>query len=230
MISKIIHYCWFGKNEKPKSVLKCIKSWKKFCPDYQIIEWNEENYDIEKCCKFVTDAYKNKKWAFVSDYVRLDVVYKYGGIYLDTDVELIKSIDDLVYEGRGYFGFERKEYVASGLGFSCEKGEQILYDMMKVYDNLIFDIEKLSDFACPIINTSILVRYGMKCNGEMQIINGIKILPVDFLCPENFYSGKCKYTNNTISIHHYNGSWMSIGEKIKTKVIILVKRLLLKIN
>ena len=122
MLPKKIHYCWFGGNELPDLAIKCIESWKKYCPDYEIIEWNETNFDLE-CCDFVKEAYKAKKWAFVSDYARLKVVYDNGGIYLDTDVELVKSLDILLQE-KCYFGEETTGYVATGLGFGAENGNR----------------------------------------------------------------------------------------------------------
>lgn len=132
MIPKVIHYCWFGKKPKPKDVLNCIKSWKKYLPDYEIKEWNEDNYDVYKC-QYMADAYKENKWAFVSDYCRLDVVYNYGGVYFDTDVEVIKSFNSLLKENL-FCGFEirDKKYMAKrhidlsenisfGLGFGAVK-------------------------------------------------------------------------------------------------------------
>ena len=117
-IPKVIHYCWFGGNPKPKLVQKCIHSWKKYCPDYEIIEWNESNFDISSCPLYVRQAYDVKKWAFVSDYARLKIIHTCGGIYLDTDVELIKSLDSLL-EYNAFFGFEDGKYVATGLGFGA---------------------------------------------------------------------------------------------------------------
>ena len=130
MIPKIIHYCWFGRNPKPELAVKCIKSWKKRCPDYEIIEWNEDNFDISSCPLYVRQAYEAKKWAFVSDYVRLKVVYDEGGVYLDTDVELKKGLDALLaYDA--YFGFEDGTHVNTGLGFGAVKGAPILKEMMQ---------------------------------------------------------------------------------------------------
>ena len=125
MIPKKIHYCWFGHNQLPESAKKCINSWKKFCPSFDIIEWNEENFNIDACPQYVKDAYSQKKWAFVTDYVRLKVVYENGGIYFDTDVELISRIDSLL-KYNAYFGFEDGVYVNTGLGFGAVKGMGII--------------------------------------------------------------------------------------------------------
>ena len=118
MIPKIIHYCWFGYGPKPKLAEKCIRSWKKYCPDYQIIEWNENNFDISACPLYVRQAYEARKWAFVTDYVRLKVIYENGGIYMDTDVELKKNLDNLL-PYNAYFGFENYWVIATGLGFGA---------------------------------------------------------------------------------------------------------------
>ena len=120
-IPKVIHYCWFGHNPKPEQALSCIASWKEKCPDYQIIEWNEDNYDISSAPLYVRQAYQEKKWAFVTDYVRLQVVFENGGIYLDTDVELKKSLNALLGY-RAYFGFEDATYINTGLGFGAKQG------------------------------------------------------------------------------------------------------------
>ena len=133
MIPKTIHYCWFGGKEKPKLAQKCIRSWKKYCPDYKIIEWNENNFDVHQN-DYTSFLYENKKYAFLSDYVRLKVVFDQGGVYFDTDVEVIKSIDNfLKYEA--FYGFENDQYVASGLGFGAEKGHITLAKMLEIYDN-----------------------------------------------------------------------------------------------
>lgn len=133
MIPKKIHYCWFGKNPLPNEVKKCIESWKLFCPDYEIIEWNEENYDVFKI-DYMAEAYKAEKYAFVSDYARLDIIYNNGGIYLDTDVELIRPLDDLLHHSC-YLGMELPGRVATGLGFGAVKGNNFLYENMKYYEH-----------------------------------------------------------------------------------------------
>ena len=128
MIPKIIHYCWFGGNEIPENDKKCIESWKKYCPDYKIIRWDESNYDYKKN-SYMREAYEAKKWGFVPDYARLDIIYNYGGIYLDTDVELLKSLDEIL-DCEGFFGFESENLVNLGLGFGAVKGNEIIRDMM----------------------------------------------------------------------------------------------------
>ena len=225
-IPKKIHYCWFGKNPMPKMVLKCIESWKKYCPDYEIIKWSEDNYDIESSCEFVREAYRQRKWAFVSDYARLDIIWQYGGICLDTDVELIKSLDVLIDSGNGFFGCEQIGSIATGLGFACKKGEPILKEMMDCYQGISFSIKCMEEFACPKINTYVFEKHGFEKQDIVQDIAGIHILPTEYLCPENMWTGEKKYTDNTISIHHYNASWQPADSRFRMKVIISAKKIL----
>ena len=137
MIPKTIHYCWFGRNPKPALAQKCIQSWKKHCPDYTIMEWNEDNYDISSAPLYVRQAYEARKWAFVTDYVRLHVVHDHGGIYMDTDVELKKNPDALL-EYSAYFGFEDGQYVNTGLGFGAIPGHPFLKEIMADYEGIPF--------------------------------------------------------------------------------------------
>lgn len=211
MIPKIIHYCWFGNNPLPESAKKCIASWKKYCPDYEIIKWNEENFDISTCPLYVLQAYESKKWAFVTDYVRLKVVYDHGGIYFDTDVELIKKIDKLL-NYNAFFGFENGKHVASGLGFGSLKEHYILEELMTDYNNKSFILNdgSLNQETCPMINTRILLQHGLKQNDKKQLLdNNILILPSIYMCPINFETGQMKKSFKTISIHWFDASWMS---------------------
>ena len=210
-IPKIIHYCWFGRNPKPKLAEKCIKSWEKYCPDYNIIEWNEDNFDITVCPLYVRQAYEAKQWAFVTDYVRLKLIYEYGGIYMDTDVELIKSLDVLL-ECTAYFGFENEKFISTGLGFGAKKGTLILKEIMKDYESITF-IQADGSFdsiPCPVRNTDVFIRHGLKQDGTYQILNGgIQLLPSEYLCPITYFSGEKNITQNTISIHWFSASWQT---------------------
>ena len=136
MIPKVIHYFWFGEQPLTDLAKKCIDSWKKYCPDYEIKLWNEQNYDISKN-QYMLQTYKSKKYGFTVDFARLDIIYTYGGIYLDTDVELLKSLDDILND-KCFMGFESNENVALGLGFGAEAGNEIIYSLMHVYDDLNF--------------------------------------------------------------------------------------------
>ena len=210
-IPKKIHYCWFGRNPKPKMADTCFASWKKCCPDYEIIEWNEDNYDLSKAPLYVRQAYEAKKWAFVTDYVRLQVVYDQGGIYLDTDVELLKPLDPLL-DNSAYFGFEDPELVNTGLGFGAEQGTPILKEIMEDYEKLSFlkPDGTLDTMACPARNTPFFVKHGLQLNGEEQILDGnILILPPEYLCPLNALTNEDQRTGNTISVHWFSASWFT---------------------
>lgn len=210
-IPKIIHYCWFGYNPKPKLALKCIKSWKKYCPDYQIIEWNEENFDISSCPLYVRQAYEAKKWAFVTDYVRLKVVYDHGGIYLDTDVELKKKLDSLLQHD-AYFGFENGIHIATGLGFGSVKGHDVLKEMMLDYETVSFLKEdgSFDSLPCPQRNTEVFLRRGLAQNDSRQVLRGnILILPSIYLCPVIYESKRLRRSKETISIHWFTSLWLS---------------------
>ncbi len=216
-IPKVIHYCWFGKGELPKIAKKCIKSWKKYCPDYEIICHNEENFDLTQN-RYAREAYQAKKWAFVSDYARLKIIYENGGIYLDTDVELLKPIDDLL-EG-GFMGFDEKGIVATGLGFAAEPGNEIIGEFLKDYENLSFLLPDGSyDLTpCPDRNTDALVRMGMDVKNTNQTFLGMRFLPQEYLCPMDYYTGKKTITKNTYSIHHYCATWTSSITKRTTRI------------
>lgn len=215
MIPKTIHYCWFGRKPLPKLAKKCIKSWKMYCPDYEIIQWNEDNFDISACPLYVRQAYEAKKWAFVTDYVRLRVVYEHGGIYLDTDVELVKSPDALLEE-KAFFGLEYGTYIATGLGFGAEKAAPILRRLMDDYQDIPF-INKdgsLDLVACPVRNSQVFIDNGLKQDNTMQRICDCLILPAEHLCPYDGRSKELNITPNTVSIHWYSGSWVPKEQRI----------------
>lgn len=213
-IPKIIHYCWFGEGKKDELAEKCIESWKKYCPEYKIIEWNEKNYDLS-INKYAMDAYKEKKWAFVTDFVRLDVVYRYGGIYLDTDVEIIKPLDSLLSFG-AFFGVESQDLnINTGLGFGAQKYNIIVKQIRDIYDNISFykKNSQLNLIATPIYLTKFFEKFGYIKNNKMQIIENVNILPSDRLSPYNYRTGKAEITKNTLSIHWYNASWFDEDDK-----------------
>lgn len=211
MIPKIIHYCWFGRNPKPRLAEKCIKSWRKYCPDYEIIEWNEENFDISTAPLYVRQAYEAKKWAYVTDYVRLQVVYDHGGIYLDTDVELRRNLDFLLVN-KAYFGFQNERFIATGLGFGAEPRMDILRELMADYHGIPFLREDgtFDDTPCPRRNTEVFLRHGLRQDDSMQIIaEDIVILPSIYLCPIDEETKIRRRSQETVSIHWFEGSWLS---------------------
>lgn len=207
-IPKTIHYCWFGKKEIPAQYKKWMDSWKKYCPDYQIIEWNESNYDVHKN-RYISEAYEKEKWAFVSDYVRIDVVNEYGGVYFDTDIELLKNIDELLMNDT-FCSFESPDYVAFGLGFGAVKENRILAEIKKYYDSTSFILEDgtFNLKTCPVIQTEVMKRYGLKCDGTFQIVDGMTVLPSRILCGMSPHSFRVeKNPVCTYAIHHYAASW-----------------------
>ena len=217
MIPKKIHYFWIGGNPKPESVLYCIDSWKKYCPDYEIIEWNESNYDFTKN-EYMRQAYEAKKWGFVPDYARLDVIYQYGGIYLDTDVEIIRPLGSLLCN-KAFMGIEKttekKHYVACGLGFGAEPGNSLIRRMMAEYDSISFYREDgtLNLLPSPQYNTKTMERYGFSFEDQDQMIEDVMVYASDVLCPKMYCSSEMHLTERTVSIHHYDGSWMDGNRK-----------------
>lgn len=213
MIPKTIHYCWVGGNPLPKSAQNCINSWKKYCPDYEIIEWYETNYDFTKN-NYMREAYEVKKWAFVTDYARLDIIYQHGGIYLDTDVEIIKPFNDLL-QLKGFAGFEDSGYVNLGLGFGAEPGNQLIKELRNAYDTIHF-IKSDGSFnlvPMPIINAEVLTKHGLVQNNTIQTISDITIFPQEYFCPKSNINGSIRKTKNTYSIHHFDGSWTNDEQK-----------------
>lgn len=219
MIPKVIHYCWFGRRELPDHYRKYIESWKKFCPDYNIIEWNEENFDIQSNL-YVKEAYESKKYAFVSDYVRLYALYNYGGIYMDTDVEVIRNLDEFLNEN-SFFGFENNNYVTTGIIGSISN-QKVFEDLLLYYKDRSFINRRDGSFDLTT-NVSIITKYfennGLVLNNKKQKINGVTLYPSDYFCPKDFETGKIIKTTNTYTIHHFSGSWLSNLDKFKRTII-----------
>ena len=207
MIPKIIHYCWFGRNPLPESALKCIASWRKFLPDYEIREWNEDNFDVN-IIPYTQQAYEAKKWGFVTDYARLETVYKYGGIYFDTDVELIKPIDDLLYN-YAFFGFGNYGRVATGLGFGAIKAHGAIETLMNVYNDIsLYKEDGSIDISTNTMHEeSAFLKMGLTPDDSFQRRGSIVFLTSDFLSPLVPGFNKPRITENTMSIHHNQFSW-----------------------
>lgn len=217
-IPKIIHYCWFGRGEKPDIVNKCIQSWKNILIDYEIIEWNEDNFDIN-CNKYVKEAYDNKKFAFVSDYVRVYALYNIGGIYLDTDTEVFKTLDEFLYED-SFWGFEEKNYIATST-IGAKKGNQLIKMFLDFYEGKSFtETSKSIQTSTNVqIVTNIFKRSGFKMNGEKQTIEYMgTIYPQDYFSPYDYINHYDKRTENTYTIHHFYKSWISSKDRIKSNI------------
>lgn len=212
-IPKKIHYCWFGQNPKPKLAEKCIRSWKKYCPDYQIIEWNEDNYDLSSAPQYVRDAYDAKKWAFVTDFVRLQVLFDLGGIYFDTDVQVIQKLDPLL-QHRCFMGIERARDCAkvnTGLGLGAEAGFPLLKEIMDDYENASFyrPDGSIDITTCTVRNTEILKKHGFVEEDRFQTVAEAAVYPTEYFSPMDMGNGKIHKTRNTYTIHHYSLSWTS---------------------
>ena len=228
MIPKIIHYCWFGRNPLPESAQKCIASWRKFLPDYEIKEWNEDNFDVN-IIPYTKEAYEAKKYAFVSDYARFWILYHYGGLYFDTDVEVIKPMDDIVERG-AFMGLEidgtqrgTKIAVNPGLGLGTEAKSLIYQDILAGFEKLDFygaDGQRNNYSMIPMV-TEILLSKGLKVDGKVQTISGVTVYPVCYFNPYNDLIGKLNVTSETYSIHWYSATWM----EPKTKWLMRIKRI-----
>ncbi len=219
MIPKIIHYCWFGGGALPPLALKCIASWRKYLPDYEIREWNESNFDVDSI-PYTKVAYSEKKYAFVSDYARFVILNKYGGIYFDTDVEVIRPIDDILSVG-AFLGFERdpdkfgEGLVAPGLGMACEANSNLTNYMIELYKTLSFRNENgtLNQNTICKYTTDILLKYGLNREKGIQTVLGFSIYPSEYFAPIHFVTRRLHITKNTRTIHQYMASWTDNGNK-----------------
>lgn len=229
MIPKKIHYCWFGGKPLTELGEKCLKSWEKFCPDYEIKRWDESNFDVN-CCDYVREAYQAKKYAFVSDYARFAILYIEGGLYFDTDVELINPIDDIVEQG-SFMGCEPcivSEAVNAGLGMAAAPGlgiYKIILDGYKkrhfVKQNGELDLTTVVQYVTGILKNK---GFDEKLIG-IQKVDELYIYPPEYFCPINGLTMEKVITNNTRSIHHFDGSWMNPVHRVLAK---WMKRLLSK--
>jgi len=216
-IPKIIHYIWIGNNEKPEIVKRCIESWKKYLPEFKIIEWNESNYDIHKS-EYLMEAYNKKKWAFASDYMRFDILNKYGGIYVDTDVEFLQTVPEEILDKKSFTCVEFTGKVNPGLIYACEKGDWLAGLMIESYNQDYFDADKLITVNQRI--TEILSKYGYIEKNEFQYINGLSIYPANIFCGFDTYIMEYAIEPETISVHHYTGTWTNDGIKRKIQKVI----------
>lgn len=208
MIPKKIHYCWFGRGPKPTLVLKCIESWKKYLSDYEIIEWNEENFNVNSNL-YVMQAYRARKFAFVSDYVRLYALYNEGGIYFDTDVEVRKNLDEFLTLD-GFTGFEDENWTVTAT-MASEPNNMVINRLLRYYDNRRFGINGRYDLTTNTNSITHIFKqeYGIRLDGTKQQLKGTNfiIYPKDYFCACNWLTKETKITENTYTIHHFNASW-----------------------
>lgn len=245
MIPKVIHYCWFGRNPLPSLAQKCIASWRKFLPDYEIKEWNEDNFDVN-IIPYTQEAYEARKYAFVSDYARFWILYHYGGLYFDTDVEVIRPMDDIVARG-SFMGCECNAddkniaRVAPGLGLGAIAGLDLYKEILDLYTGLHFKTAT-GDLNLKTVvqyTTELLFQHGLQNKSEIQKVAGVWIYTKEYFAPIQQEGHILKITSKTVSIHHYAGSWMQgkvlwkkriarlLGGKL-TALIISLKRMIVK--
>ena len=214
-IPKIIHYCWFGRGQKNELAKKCIESWRKQCPDYIIKEWNEDNFDLDSNL-YVRQAYNSKRYAFVTDFVRLFAMYNEGGIYMDTDVEVLKPLDEFL-DLHAFSSFENNDKIPTGI-MAAEKGNQWIFDLMSEYDNLRF----IDELGNPDLTTNVeritdltIKKYGLVPKSSYQSLadGTVTLFPHDYFCPKDWVTGEIHLTENTHTIHHFSGSWHTEKEK-----------------
>ena len=209
IFEKKIHFCWFGNTELSENAKKCIASWKIFFPDYEIIKWDESNYNFNKIV-FTREAYKYKKYAFLSDYARFDILYQYGGIYFDVDVEIIKPFGDIL-NNEVFFGLQSTGNINTGLGLGSNPGNDTVYEIIKFYQKMHCTKKNGTIIAPTVVKvvSDIMKKHGYKNENIIQKVNGITIYPTDYFCPMSFETGKLNITENTVAIHHFEGSWVS---------------------
>lgn len=217
-IPKVIHYFWFGRNPLPPLAEKCIASWKKYLPDYEIKEWNEDNFDVNSIA-YTKQAYEAGKYAFVSDYARLKILYEQGGVYFDTDVEVIKSFDSILEVG-AFMGLETTEdgsvAVASGLGMAAPAKLTAYKKLVESYekDNFIDQKGRYNLETIVTRVTGLLKNDGFEAKNVIQKCGDIIIYPTEYFCPKNFATGKLSITENTYSIHWYDASWQPLSSRV----------------
>ena len=221
MSKKYIHYCWFGGKPLPRLAKKCIKSWKKYLPDYEIIRWSEKNVDLNEC-PFIKEAYENKKWAFVADYARTKAMYEYGGIYFDTDMIVTKNIDFLL-NNETFLGIEDSGFIACGVWYEKHPKSYLSERMLEFYKNLDgFENDNTYSISIPKIITELLIPMGFdsdKIDVLQKLKNDIFIYPRDYFYPYSYNWENNIFTENTCMIHYYDASWVPKWEQRENKII-----------
>ena len=224
MIPKIIHYIWLGGNDEPQILKKCKASWKKYCPDYEIKRWDESNLNID-CCNYCRQAYDTKKYAFASDVLRFYILKDYGGIYVDIDVEILKPIDELL-KNEVFSGFETSGFVAPGLIIGAEPNNKFINEFIEDYNKINFEYNPQKQVTICNLVTDKLMSYGLKCDNSTQNINGFVVYSSDYFSPKSLSDGKIRKTKNTLTIHHYEGTWLRKRDKFKSRILMFTKRLM----
>ena len=241
-IPKVIHYCWFGGNPLPDLAEKCIASWRKFLPDYEIKEWNETNFDVNQVI-YTAEAYRLKRYAFVSDYARFWILYHNGGIYFDTDVEVIRPMDDIIARG-AFAGFECQRGtpqdnphgdMAAGLGMGGEKGHPFFAQMVDYYSHIHYVRWNGKGSGIVLLHTAKFLDYDHKetLDGGIVRVSNLLIYPTDYFCPFNYFTQEMCITENTRSIHHYMTSWnkrTSRWKKLQQRIRYVLVRIIYQLK
>lgn len=226
-IPKIVHYCWFGNGEKPQDVKDCIASWKAKMPDYEFMEWNESNFDMEHAIPYVKQAYEARKFAFVSDYVRIRALYRFGGVYFDTDVEVLKPFEEYLEDIPMLLGFESERSLLTAF-IAVEKEHPYIKEFLDFYEPRSF-IKEDGSYDLTVINkgfSELMEQKGVDLNRNefQQIGNEIKVYPIEYFCGFDMNNWHEAVTDKTYTVHHMAGSWVSVGGNLKKKVIKLVQK------
>ena len=227
MIPKVIHYCWFGRNPLPPLAVKCIESWRKFLPDYEIREWNEDNFDVD-AIPYTREAYEARKYAFVSDYARFKILYEHGGLYFDTDVEVIRPLDDIIARGP-FMGCEcdatgaTAGAVAPGLGLWVNPGLGLYRELLDLYATLHFrNLDGSLNFKTVVqYTTELLCEHGLQNTPDIQQVAGVWVYPKEYFCP--VFGKNIKFTKQTRTVHHYMASWKS--KNLRKKLVMTIHNL-----
>ena len=224
MIPKVIHYCWFGRKPLPKSARRCVASWREYLPDYEIVRWDEDNYDVNKTA-YTREAYAAKKYAFVSDYARFDILYRHGGMYFDTDVEVVRPMDDILARG-AFMGCEIDGggspgiAVAPGLGMAAEPGMDVYRQILDYYEGLRYLQPDGSPLPATVVKhtTEVLLQCGLQNASGIQRVGGVTVYPAEYFNPYDDPTGRLRITDNTRAIHWFTKSWLPRHIRCRARV------------
>jgi hypothetical protein len=225
MIPRVLHYCWFGRGKKPPLVLRCIESWRRFAPDFTIMEWNEDNFDVN-ALPFARDAYADKKYAFVSDYARGKILWEQGGVYLDTDMQLLKPLEPFLADDF-FAGFEPGDFVAAGI-IGAGPGDPMVGEYLRYFETAVYwneDGSRYSSSNVPML-TALLEARGLRRDNTRQRLPGISVYPSSVFYPLDYRTGKTRVQEDTVTLHHYAALWLPWYRRLRPQLKKLFRRLM----